>query len=129
LQETSVKADGKQSSLPSSSLSLRPWRWRQYVSPKRQLTLNALHGVILVFQKIVLFTIHLKLLTTCLFCLIFDPEDAGNTFLRKSVKLTSDYTASHPRRQYCSQWEPRISQLSRKLGTLHEYYTLEVTSK
>jgi hypothetical protein len=34
-------------------LILLPWRWRQYVPPKRQLTLNGLHGVI--FQKIVLF--------------------------------------------------------------------------
>jgi hypothetical protein len=34
-------------------LSLRPWRWRRYVSPKRRLTLNGLHDVI--SQKIALF--------------------------------------------------------------------------
>jgi hypothetical protein len=33
-------------------LIFRPWRWRLYVSPKRRLTLNGLHGVI--SQKIVL---------------------------------------------------------------------------
>jgi hypothetical protein len=27
-------------------LLLRPWRWRQYVPPKRRLRLNGLHGVI-----------------------------------------------------------------------------------
>jgi hypothetical protein len=35
-------------------LILRPWRWRRYVSPKRRLTFNGLHGVI--SQKIVLLT-------------------------------------------------------------------------
>jgi hypothetical protein len=34
-------------------LTPRPWRWRQYVPLKRQLTLNGLHGV--VYQKMVLF--------------------------------------------------------------------------
>jgi hypothetical protein len=34
-------------------LILRPWRWRQYVTPKRRLTFTGLHGVI--SQKIVLF--------------------------------------------------------------------------
>jgi hypothetical protein len=32
---------------------IRPWRWRRYVPPKRQLTFNGLHGVI--SQKIALF--------------------------------------------------------------------------
>jgi hypothetical protein len=35
------------------SLFFRPWRWRRYVPPKCQLTLNVLHGVI--SQKMVLF--------------------------------------------------------------------------
>jgi hypothetical protein len=35
------------------SLFLRPWRWRRYVTPKRRLTLNGLHGVI--SRKMVLF--------------------------------------------------------------------------
>jgi hypothetical protein len=34
-------------------LTLRPWRWRRYVPPKRRLTFNGLHGVI--SRKIVLF--------------------------------------------------------------------------
>jgi hypothetical protein len=33
--------------------SLRPWRWRRYVPPKRRLLHNGLHGVI--SQKIILF--------------------------------------------------------------------------
>jgi hypothetical protein len=32
---------------------LRPWRWRRYVSPKRRLKLDGLHGVI--SQKMILF--------------------------------------------------------------------------
>jgi hypothetical protein len=35
------------------NLFLRPWRWRQYVPPKRRLKLNALHGII--SQKMTLF--------------------------------------------------------------------------
>jgi hypothetical protein len=35
-------------------LILRPWRWSQYVPPKRRLTFNELHGV--TSQKILLFT-------------------------------------------------------------------------
>jgi hypothetical protein len=36
-----------------AQLNFRPWRWRQYIPPKRRLTLNGLHGVI--SQEMVLF--------------------------------------------------------------------------
>jgi hypothetical protein len=36
-----------------AQLIIRPWRWKQYVPPKRRLTLNGLHGVI--SQKMVRF--------------------------------------------------------------------------
>jgi hypothetical protein len=38
-----------------ASRAFRPWRWRRYVPPKRRLTFNGLHGVIYVFENIVLF--------------------------------------------------------------------------
>jgi hypothetical protein len=37
----------------TQKLILRPWRWRRYVPPKRQLTFNGLHGI--VSQKIEVF--------------------------------------------------------------------------
>jgi hypothetical protein len=36
-------------------LQLRPWRWRQYIPPRYQLTFTGLHGVI--SQKIEFFTV------------------------------------------------------------------------
>jgi hypothetical protein len=48
-------------------LIFRPWRWRQYVPPKRRLTFNGLHGVM--SQKIVLFitTAVITSNPTCIF--------------------------------------------------------------
>jgi hypothetical protein len=40
-----------------------------------------------------------KNLATCLLAKIFfDPEDGGDMFLRKVGCISTDYTASHPRR-------------------------------
>jgi hypothetical protein len=35
--------------------------------------------------------------------LVFDPEDGGDTFLRNVGCISTDYTASHPRRWYSSK--------------------------
>jgi hypothetical protein len=34
--------------------------------------------------------------------IFYDPEDGGNTLLRKDSKLLLDYVMSHPKRQYSS---------------------------
>jgi hypothetical protein len=47
-------------------LILRPWRWRQYVPPKRRVTYNALHGVIsqmIVFFKTISYFYNMVLST------------------------------------------------------------------
>jgi hypothetical protein len=62
----------------NTQVTVRPWRWRRYLPPKRRLTFNALHGVI--SQKIELLIIKANTHKS-----LFDPEDGGDIFLRKSV--------------------------------------------
>jgi hypothetical protein len=51
-------------------------------------------------------SIHKFLLATCLLAgscwIFFDPEDGGDMFLRNVGCISTDYTASHPRRWYSS---------------------------
>jgi hypothetical protein len=81
------------------------WRWRRYIPPKRQLTLNKLHCVI--SQKLVL-SVYL------LFVLLLELEDGGHMFLR-NVHLSPNYTLLQRRRPYFSlqspPWEPKSLQV------------------
>jgi hypothetical protein len=58
-EEASVKAGGKQTSachllscLFHARLTIRPWRWKRYVTPKHRFIINGLHGIL--SKKIVL---------------------------------------------------------------------------
>jgi hypothetical protein len=63
-------------------LIFRPWKWRWYVSPKRRLTFNGLHGV--TSQKIVFFirNVEHKSQEVCL------------------INIVSDKQKPHPMQQY-----------------------------